>query len=78
MGEFNKMEIETKKIILSRIEQMGINYDTLSEKSGVSYHALYRWLKGKTSISYTNLLKIADVLEMDPLFVPRTTLKLKS
>ena len=66
----NEGEKLTRQFIQRRMEEKGLNMHQIQKVTGVNETTVGRWLRGDTSISYNNFLKVCGALEIRPYFVP--------
>lgn len=61
---------EFHKRLSERIKEMGINVDTVAEKTGINRATIYRYLNGDTSRIDMNIItKLADFLNVSPIWL---------
>lgn len=66
----NEGEKLTREFIQRRMEEKDITMHRIQKLTGVNETTVGRWLRGETSISFNNFLKICGVLEIRPYFAP--------
>ena len=66
----NEGEKLTREFIQRRMKEKDISMHRIQKLTGVNETTVGRWLRGETSISYNNFLKVCGALEIRPYFVP--------
>lgn len=52
--------------VLKRIRQLGLPHYRIAQYAVLSVKVLDLWLEGKVVLPYNNILKIADLLDLEP------------
>ena len=65
----NEGEKLTREFIQLRMKKKDISMHRIQKLTGVNETTVGRWLRGETSISFNNFLKICGALEIRPYLV---------
>jgi predicted transcriptional regulator len=65
------IQIIQAKIIIPRMQYLGISKYRLAKMTGLSQPFLSQWFSGQTDISLSNFLRILRALEINPYFVAK-------
>lgn len=52
--------------VLKRIQQLRLSHKQIAQHAVLSLGVLELWLEGKVVLPYKNILKIADLLDLEP------------
>lgn len=66
----NEGEKLTRDFIQRRMEEKAITMHRIQKLTGVNETTVGRWLRGETSISFNNFLKICGALDIRPYLTP--------
>jgi hypothetical protein len=55
-----------RKNVLKRIQQLGLPHSKIAQHAVLSVKVFNLWLEGKVVLPYKNILKIADLLDLEP------------
>lgn len=61
MNKYNNILTNVREIRLSK----GLSQEYMAEQLGVSQAGYANWEKGKRDLSYNNLVRISDIMEVD-------------
>ena len=66
------------QLIRVRMKELGLTLTDLQQHTSVTYRTLYRWLSGEDFPRKKNIVKLADILQLEPeqLFIQKYTSRL--